>query len=133
MTYTITSQCIECHRCESFCPTGAITQNEHQYQIDSERCNDCVGHYAVPQCWAVCPTNGGCIPVPATLLQSRATQLANDYWDGWFDTYNRLTSHLKVNSLKANQPSDYWQRWFDTYSQALAKQLQTPTPVGVNA
>ncbi|MGA7937246.1 MAG: 4Fe-4S binding protein [Kovacikia sp.] len=128
MTYIITSQCIECHRCESSCPTGAIIQNEQQYQINSERCNDCVGHYAVPQCWAVCPTNGGCLPTGAALPRSQVIEPAPDYWDTWFDTYNRLLSRLNVN-----HSSDYWQRWFKTYSQVLAKQLQPSTPVGGNA
>lgn len=128
MTYMITSQCIECHRCESLCPTGAITRNEQQYQINSERCNDCVGHYSVPQCWAVCPTNGGCIPSLAIVRPSLAVQPAGDYWNTWFTTYNRL-----VSQLKAPPAADYWQHWFDTYSQAVSKQLHTPTSMGVNA
>jgi hypothetical protein len=128
MTYIITSQCIECHRCESICPTGAITQNEQQYQINPERCNDCVGHYAVPQCWAACPTSGGCVPNLAILPRSLAIKPAGDYWDNWFNTYNRL-----VSRLRANQSSTYWQHWFDAYSQAFAKQLQTPNSLGVNA
>lgn len=128
MTYIITSQCIECHRCESICPTGAITRNEQQYQINSERCNDCVGHYSIPQCWAICPTNGGCVPQLAALSRPLAAQPAGDYWGNWFHTYNRLVSRLKTS-----QPSDYWQYWFDTYSQALSKQLPIPTSVGVNA
>ncbi|NJR49238.1 MAG: 4Fe-4S binding protein [Leptolyngbyaceae cyanobacterium CSU_1_3] len=127
MTYTITSQCIACHRCESICPTGAISHNEHQYQINSERCNDCVGHYAVPQCWAACPTNGGCVPNLASLARSLATNPSDDYWDIWFNTHHRL-----ISRLKAKPQSDYWQTWFDTYSQALSNQLQPPS-VGVNA
>jgi Fe-S-cluster-containing dehydrogenase component len=124
MAYMITSQCIECHRCESTCPTGAITQNGHQSQINFERCNDCVGHYSVPQCWAACPTNSGCIPLRSTSLAVRSS----DYWDTWFDTYNHL-----VSRLNAKRQSDYWPRWFDTYSQALAIQLHPSSPVGVNA
>lgn len=127
MPYVITVQCIACHRCEVICPTGAITQNEHQYQINPERCNDCLGYYAVPQCWAVCPTNGGCIPDLAILPRSLATEPSGDYWVNWFNTYNRL-----VSRLRAKQSSDYWQGWFDSYSQALS-QLQTPTSVGANA
>lgn len=127
MAYIITSQCIECHRCEFICPTGAITKNEQQYQINSGRCNDCVGHYSVPQCWAACPTNRGCVPNLATLSQSLSTKPTNDYWENWFDIYNGLVSRIKTNQL-----SDYWQRWFDNYSQALSQQLQNPTSVGVN-
>jgi Fe-S-cluster-containing dehydrogenase component len=126
MTYIITSQCIGCRRCESICPTRAITQNDQSYQINSERCNDCVGSYAVPQCWAACPTHGGCIPSMAILPRSAFT--SEDYWERWFNTYN-----LVVSRLKANQPSEYWQCWFDRYSQILSRQLHTPTSVGVNA
>lgn len=128
MTYIITNQCIECHRCESVCPTGAITRNEQQYQINSERCDDCVGHYAVPQCWAACPTSGGCVPGLASPPQSQFAQLSTDYWESWFDTYNYL-----VSRLKATRSSDYWQRWFDVYSQTLSQQLHIPTSVGANA
>jgi NAD-dependent dihydropyrimidine dehydrogenase PreA subunit len=127
MTYAITSQCIACSRCESICPTQAITQSEQQYQINSERCNDCVGHYAVPQCWAVCPTNSGCVTV-ATLSHLLVAQPAHDYWDVWFNLYNNL-----IAQLKADHQSDYWQYWFDTYSRLLSQQLHTPTFVGVNA
>ncbi|WP_088891460.1 4Fe-4S binding protein [Leptolyngbya ohadii] len=133
MTYTITSQCIQCHRCASICPTGAITQNETQYQINAERCNDCVGHYAVPQCWASCPTHNGCTSFTALSISA-----SNRYWDSWFDTYNRLVSQLTQNSSETEQPIDYWQRWFNTYSQTISNlqnKLQTSTPVsvGVNA
>ncbi|QZZ18657.1 4Fe-4S binding protein [Leptothermofonsia sichuanensis E412] len=127
MTYIITSQCIECHRCESVCPTGAITRNEQQYQINSERCNDCVGHYTVPQCWAICPTNGGCIPDLASLPRSLAGNASSDYWDNWFTTYEFL-----ISRLKGSQQTAGWQRWFEIYSQALSRQLHTPTSVGVH-
>lgn len=130
MTYRITSQCIECSRCESVCPTGAITRNEHQYQINIERCNDCVGHYAVPQCWAACPTTDGCVADLAISAPSPclAAISASDYWETWFTTYNHL-----VSRLNARHTSDYWQRWFQTYSQALSQQLHPPQSVGVNA
>ncbi len=132
MTYMITSQCIECHRCESVCPTKAIIRNEQQYQINPERCNDCVGHYTVPQCWAACPTSGGCIPDLATLPQGISKKLSNDYWEDWFNFYNQL-----ILRLKANHQTEYWRRWFDRYSQALSRQLHsptlhTPTSVGVH-
>ncbi|MBW4467791.1 MAG: 4Fe-4S binding protein [Pegethrix bostrychoides GSE-TBD4-15B] len=126
MPYFITSLCIECHRCESICPTGAITQNEHQYQINSERCNDCLGYYAVPQCWAGCPTSGGCSTL-AILPKPVAAKPIGDYWDDWFKTYNRL-----VSRLRSNQSSTYWQRWFEAYSQVLSQQLQS-TSVGAKA
>jgi len=128
MTYMITSQCIQCDLCASSCPTKAITQNNHRYQIHSEACNDCVGYYAVPQCWAICPTNQGCIPAQDTVSKSLNPIGSNDYWEIWFETYNHLVDRLRVS-----QPSYYWQRWFDLYSQALVKQLHPPTSVGANA
>ncbi|MBF2051569.1 MAG: 4Fe-4S binding protein [Elainella sp. C42_A2020_010] len=130
MTYMITNQCIGCNRCESVCPNQAITQNNHQYQINPERCNDCVGHYAVPQCWAACPTTNGCVP-DLTVLPQSLTISSNDYWENWFSLYDCL-----VSRLKANHQSEYWQSWFNTYSrysQKLSQHLQTPTPVGANA
>jgi ferredoxin len=133
MAYVITSDCIDCHRCESVCPTGSITKNEQHYHINSELCHDCVGHYSVPQCWAVCPTNAGCIPDCADSSESCEFPLAYstdenaDYWQHWFETYNRL-----IWQLKHNQPSDYWQQWFDRYSQALSRQLHPPKLVGAN-
>lgn len=122
MTYMITQQCIDCRRCESVCPTGAIYPVGDRYQIDADRCTDCVGHYAVPLCWSGCPTNGGCVAVAAI-----AAPPSTDYWETWFHTYNRL-----VARLSSKPQTDYWQRWFDTYSQALSN-LQTPTPVGASA
>jgi ferredoxin len=128
MAYTITDRCIQCHQCESVCPVGAITKNEQQkYQIDAGRCNDCVGYHSVPQCWAACPTNVGCISNLATLPPSLSAKPANDYWEKWFVTYNNLVSELKTQQI-----SEYWREWFDQYSQALSQQLHAPTSVGVN-
>lgn len=123
MTYTITSQCISCDRCVSICPTNAIQSNGQTYWIDPNRCNRCVGHYSVPQCWSSCPTNGGCVPFTAgvTAVESTAaSEHSSDYWESWFATYNRM-----VARLKANKQSDYWRNWFDSYASALSKQLQS--------
>jgi Fe-S-cluster-containing dehydrogenase component len=129
MAYTITADCIQCHQCEFVCPVGAITKNEQQqYQIDAGLCNDCVGYYSVPQCWSACPTKAGCISNLATLPRSLSAKPANEYWDNWFVTYNKLVSEFKTKQI-----SEYWQHWFDNYSQALSQQLKTPTSVGVNS
>jgi len=104
MAYTITSQCISCSRCASQCPTGAIQSSDRTYWIDASLCNSCIGSYATPQCAAICPTNGGCIPD------------APEYWQSWFARYNQLVSRLRHASQSA-----YWDDWFDTYSQRLVK------------
>lgn len=118
MAYMITSQCIGCDRCFSVCPTEAIQKTNQHYQINPSRCNNCVGYYGTPQCWAVCPTNTGCIPGDAIAL-SQLGQVKGDYWDHWFDTYHRLISRLH----QANR-SEYWEQWFDLYSQKLSDLLQ---------
>ena len=131
MTYTITSQCISCDRCLSICPTNAIQSNGQTYWIDANRCNSCVGHYSVSQCWAVCPTNGGCVPFTAGVTAvelTSASEKSSDYWESWFVAYNRM-----VARLKANQQSDYWRHWFDSYAEALSNQLKSRSSRAVGA
>lgn len=57
MALIITEECINCDVCEPACPNTAIFQGENIYEIASERCTECVGHFAEPQCVAVCPVN----------------------------------------------------------------------------
>ena len=64
MALMITDECINCDVCEPECPNGAISQGEEIYQIDPNKCTECVGHYDTPQCIEVCPVD--CIiPNPA--------------------------------------------------------------------
>jgi ferredoxin len=60
MALMITDECINCDVCEPECPNGAISLGEEHYLIDPERCTECVGHFATPQCREVCPVD--CIP-----------------------------------------------------------------------
>lgn len=115
MSYTITSQCIECQRCQPACPVGAIQWDGTRFKIDSDRCNSCVGYYSVPQCVAACPTNSGCIPD------------VHEFWEQWFTKYNHLVSRL-------HQPKQatYWEQWFDTYSHRLTTQLRSPLATRLN-
>lgn len=55
MSLAITQQCINCEMCEPECPNGAISLGPDIYQIDPDRCTECLGHYPAPQCQAVCP------------------------------------------------------------------------------
>ncbi len=61
MALIITDECINCDVCEPECPNDAIYQGELIYEIDPDRCTECVGHFDVPQCQEVCPVD--CIPV----------------------------------------------------------------------
>lgn len=61
MALKITDECINCDICEPECPNEAIYQGEMIYEIDPDKCTECVGHYDTPQCREVCPVD--CIPV----------------------------------------------------------------------
>jgi ferredoxin len=57
----ITDDCINCDVCEPACPNGAISMGELIYQIDPDKCTECVGHFDEPQCQQLCPV--ACIPL----------------------------------------------------------------------
>lgn len=61
MALKITDECINCDVCEPECPNTAIYMGELIYEIDPDRCTECVGHFDEPQCQAICPVD--CIPV----------------------------------------------------------------------
>ncbi len=61
MSLMITDECINCDVCEPECPNEAIYQGEEIYEIDPDKCTQCVGHFEQPQCQEVCPV--GCIPL----------------------------------------------------------------------
>ncbi|MGK7925254.1 MAG: hypothetical protein AB4290_08405 [Spirulina sp.] len=126
MTYRITNKCIACDSrcqtaevalrdrgmsakrlsvtpCQSNCPTGAIQRENGQMTVNQSLCNGCADFYSVPQCAAICPVAGACIPHTEENL----------YWDEWFATYNRLQTRLQ------NKTQAYWHQWFDFYAQEL--------------
>lgn len=41
--------------CEPECPNGAIYMGQKIYEIDPDKCTECVGHYDNPTCVSVCP------------------------------------------------------------------------------
>ena len=61
MSLMITDECINCDVCEPECPNEAIAQGDSIYQIDPNKCTECIGHYDTPQCVEVCPVD--CIPL----------------------------------------------------------------------
>ncbi|MFA7554578.1 MAG: YfhL family 4Fe-4S dicluster ferredoxin [Spongiibacteraceae bacterium] len=76
MSLIITDECINCDVCEPVCPNEAIYQGEVIYEIDPDRCTECVGHFDEPQCQTVCPVD--CIPLDPAHLETEE-QLTTKY------------------------------------------------------
>jgi ferredoxin len=64
----ITDECINCDVCEPECPNQAISMGAEIYEIDPQRCTECVGHFDEPQCVQLCPVN--CIPVNPAFVET---------------------------------------------------------------
>lgn len=60
MALKITEECINCDVCEPVCPNEAIYMGPEIFEIDSNLCTECVGHFDEPQCVEICPVE--CIP-----------------------------------------------------------------------
>lgn len=54
MALLINSKCINCDMCDPECPNEAIYMGEKIYEIDANKCTECVGHYDTPTCVSVC-------------------------------------------------------------------------------
>lgn len=74
MALLITDQCINCDVCEPACPNKAIHQGPQIYEIDPERCTECVGHHDEAQCVVVCPVE--CIFIDPANPESHEQLLA---------------------------------------------------------
>jgi ferredoxin len=80
MALKITDDCINCDVCEPECPNQAIYQGVLIYEIDPNKCTECVGHFDVPQCQQVCPVD--CIPLDPDHVETKAELM---------EKYKRLT------------------------------------------
>jgi len=85
MALMITSQCINCDVCEPECPNQAIYFGASIYEIDPNKCTECVGHFDEPQCVQVCPVE--CIPLNPEVVESK---------DDLMRKYQLLTGHSKA-------------------------------------
>jgi len=74
MALMITDECINCAVCELECPNLAISEGEEIYEIDPDKCTECVGHYDEPQCQKVCPVD--CIPIDPEHFEDREELMA---------------------------------------------------------
>lgn len=86
MALKITDACINCDICEPECPNQAIYRGEMIYEINPDKCTECVGHFNEPQCAAVCPVE--CIPLDPTHVESH---------DELFDKYLKLQAAQPKN------------------------------------
>ncbi|HEY3327011.1 MAG TPA: YfhL family 4Fe-4S dicluster ferredoxin [Novimethylophilus sp.] len=76
MALLITDECINCDVCEPECPNGAISQGEEIYEINPDKCTECVGHYDTAQCVEVCPID--CI-IPHPGIRESRDELMRKY------------------------------------------------------
>ncbi|MNU03108.1 Ferredoxin [compost metagenome] len=67
--------------CEPECPNDAIYMGAEIYEIDPNKCTECVGHFDEPQCVAICPVE--CIPLNPAWIESKEQLMAK---------YERLTA-----------------------------------------
>jgi ferredoxin len=90
MALMITDQCINCDVCEPECPNGAIYMGVEIYEIDPNKCTECVGHFDKPQCQIVCPVE--CIPLDPNWRESQSQLM---------DKYRHLTGKFEASSSDA--------------------------------
>jgi len=76
MALLITEECINCALCPEECPNEAIFMGSDIYQINADKCTECVGQYDEPSCASVCPIE--CIIVGPARKETR-DQLAQKY------------------------------------------------------
>lgn len=81
MALMITDECINCDVCEPECPNDAIYMGLEIYEIDPNKCTECVGHFDEPQCVQICPVE--CIPLHPDWNESK---------EQLFAKYERLTA-----------------------------------------
>lgn len=74
MALLIEEDCINCDMCEPECPNQAIFMGADIYEIDTDKCTECVGHYDEPQCINVCPID--CISKDPNKVESEDELLA---------------------------------------------------------
>lgn len=55
MPAVIEVSCINCDMCVLECPNEAISMGPLHYQVNPERCTECIGYYDKPTCIEVCP------------------------------------------------------------------------------
>ena len=74
MALIITDECINCDVCEPACPNDAIYMGVEIYEINPNKCTECIGHHDEPQCQMLCPVE--CIPVDPNHIETKEVLFA---------------------------------------------------------
>ena len=74
MALKILASCINCDMCDPECPNEAIHLGYDIYEIDSDKCTECVGHYDKPTCVSVCPID--CVKPDLDKVEDEETLLS---------------------------------------------------------
>lgn len=65
MALEIVESCVNCWACEPLCPSKAIVEAKPphfpHFLIDAEKCTECLGDFADPQCATICPIEGAIV------------------------------------------------------------------------
>ena len=61
MALEIIETCVNCWACEPLCPNQAIVEAKPHFEIVADKCTECLGDFAVPQCAAICPIEGAIV------------------------------------------------------------------------
>jgi ferredoxin len=61
MALEIIETCVNCWACEPLCPSKAIFFAKPNFLIDADKCTECLGDFATPQCAAICPIEGAIV------------------------------------------------------------------------
>lgn len=64
MALKINNKCINCDMCEPECPNQAISMGFEIYEIDPDKCTECIGFYSYSTCQSVCPISNAIIKDP---------------------------------------------------------------------
>jgi len=55
MALQIVPLCVNCWACVDVCPNRAIHADTPHFLVDDQKCSECLGDHAEPQCAAICP------------------------------------------------------------------------------
>lgn len=61
MALEIVESCVNCWACLPLCPSRAIYEAKPHFLIDADKCTECAGDYADPQCATICPIEGAIV------------------------------------------------------------------------